>query len=247
MKNGLQKELFLESMNLIHEPGWGLLEEGDLLAFKSPVPFPFMNIVYGSVSLVAYQKVKNFYQNKPFFWLLPKDQKADLLLERGFKGPDLTFEMELNLAEYQYPGASTSLEVRKVHSSADHLKWVDVAAGWLNVDPSFVDQFFSAWIKTGRYIPYLGFCEGQPAATSLVYCGKLGAALYFLGTLPPFRNRGLGTAVTHACLKTAKEKNIDLAVLYASKMGKPVYEKIGFQLTQTIREYSYSMESHGKK
>ncbi len=235
---GLQKELFRESMSLIHEPGWELLEEEGLIAFKAAVQVPFMNFVYGNVTLDAYQKVKKFYQEKPFFWLLSKDQNEQLLLEWGFKGPDLTFEMGLNLADYHYPASSTDLEVREIHSAEDLLKWIDVAAGWLNIDPSFVDQFFTPWIKTGKFIHYLGFYEGKPAATSLVYCGHRGAAIYCLGTLPAFRKRGLGTAVTLACLKAAKNKNIDQVVLYGSQMGISMYEKMGFQLMQTLREYS---------
>ncbi len=184
------------------------------------------------------KKVKEFYHKKSFFWLLSETQEEQLLLDWGFTGPDLTFEMGLNLADYHHPGAYETLEVREVRSTEDHLQWINVAAGWLNIDPAFVDQFFTPWIKTGKYIPYLGFYEGKPAATSLAYLGNLGASLYCLGTLPSFRNRGLGTAVTHACLKAAKDKNISQAVLYGSEMGQPMYKKIGFKLMQTIREYS---------
>lgn len=237
MQTGLQKELFLESMNLMHEPGWDVFQEDDLIAFKSPVP-PFMDFVYGNVTLDRYKKIKVFYQKKPFFWLLSETQEEQLLLDWGFTGPDLTYEMGLNLADYHHPGTHEMLEVREVSSPEDHLQWISVAAGWLNMDPSFVDQFFTAWIKTGKYIPYLGFYEGKPAATSLAYLGNLGASLYCLGTLPAFRNRGLGTAVTHACLKVAKDKNIGQVVLYGSKLGQPMYKKIGFKLMQTIREYS---------
>ena len=238
IQTGLQKELFLESMSLIYEPGWEVLKEGDLIAFKASVAVPFMNFVYGNVTLDRYKKVKEFYQKKPFFWLLSETQEEQLLLDWGFTGPDLTFEMGLNLADYHYPGAHETLEVREAHSPKDHLQWINVAAGWLNIDPSLVDQFFTPWIKTGKYIPYLGFYEGKPAATSLAYLGDLGASLYCLGTLLSFRNRGLGTAVTHACLKAAKDKNIDQVVLYGSKMGQTMYKKIGFKLMQTIREYS---------
>jgi hypothetical protein len=45
IQTGLKKELFLESMSLIHEPGWEHLKEGDLIAFKAPVAVPFMNFV----------------------------------------------------------------------------------------------------------------------------------------------------------------------------------------------------------
>ena len=237
IQTGLQKELFLESMSLMHEPGWDVFQEDDLIAFKSPVP-PFMDFVYGNVTLDRYKKIKAFYQKKPFFWLLSETQEEQLLLDWGFTGPDLTYEMGLDLADYHHPGTHEILEVREVSSPEDHLQWISVAAGWLNMDPSFVDQFFTAWIKTGKYIPYLGFCEGKPAATSLAYLGNLGASLYCLGTLPAFRNRGLGTAVTHACLKAAKDKDIGQVVLYGSKLGQPMYKKIGFKLMQTIREYS---------
>ncbi len=56
-------------MSLIHEPGWEVFQEGDLITFKASVPVPFM--------------------------------------------------------------------------SEDHLQWINVAAGWLNIDPAFVDQFFT--------------------------------------------------------------------------------------------------------
>jgi ribosomal protein S18 acetylase RimI-like enzyme len=239
LQTGLQKKIFLESMSLIQEPGWEVFEEGDLIAFKASVSVPFMNFVYGNVTLAQYEKVKAFYEKKPFFWLLSETQEERLLLDWGFTGPDFTYEMGLNLADYQYYSGQEPIEVREVSSySEDYLQWVNVAAGWLNIDPAFVDQFFTPWIKTGKYIPYLGFYEGKPAATSLAYLGNLGASLYCLGTLPDFRNRGLGTAVTHACLKAAKHKNIGQAVLYGSKMGQPMYKKIGFKLMQIIREYS---------
>ena len=237
VKIGLQKELYIESMGLIQEPGWEILKAGDLIAFKCSVALPFMNLVYGNITLDAYQKVKDFYQKQSFFWLLSEAQEEQPLLDWGFTGPDLTFEMGLNLANYHYPKASADLEVREAASSEDYQKWIQVAAGWLNVDPLFVDEFFTPWIKTGRFTPYLGSCDGKPAATSLVYCGHLGAEICCLGTLPTFRNRGLGTAVTHACLKRAKDNNVDQVVLYGSQMGKSMYEKIGFQLMQTIREY----------
>lgn len=238
IQTGLQKELFLESMHLIHEPGWEFIEEGDLIAFKASVTVPFMNFVYGTVTLDRYKKVKAFYETKPFFWMLSETQEEKLLLDLRFTGPDLTFEMGMNLTDYHDHPANEAIEVRKAFSPEDYAQWINVAAGWLNIDPLCVNEFFTPWVRTGKYIPYLGLYEGVPAATSLAYLGNLGASLYCLGTLSAFRNRGLGTAVTHACLKAAKDKNIDQVVLYGSKMGRTMYKKIGFELMQTIREYS---------
>ena len=81
-QTGLQKELFLESMSLIEEPGWEVLREGDLIAFKAPVS-PFMDFVYGNVTSNRYKKVKAFYQEKLFLWMLSETQEEQLLLDWG--------------------------------------------------------------------------------------------------------------------------------------------------------------------
>ncbi len=59
----------------------------------------------------------------------------------------------------------------------------------------------------------------------LPYLGNLGASLYYVGRLPKCRNQGLGSTVTHAYLKAAKDKNIAQSVLYRSKMGQSMYKK----------------------
>ena len=161
--NDLQKELFLESMHLIHEPGWEVLQEGGLTAFKAQVTLPFMNFVYGTPTPEAYKKVKAFYQKQPFFWLLSPNQEEQPLLDWGFTGPDQTFQMELNLSEYQQPTTPSKFEVGEASSTQDHSIWIHVAAEWLKADPSFVDEFFTPWIKTGKYTFYLGFSDTQPA------------------------------------------------------------------------------------
>ena len=87
-------------------------------------------------------------------------------------------------------------------------------------------------------MPYIAFFNGEPAATSLLYLGEGEASLWAIGTRPDFRRQGLGTAVTRACLQEAKKNGYDWAVLSASEMGRPMYEKIGFQFQQVIHDYS---------
>ena len=85
----------------------------------------------------------------------------------------------------------------------------------------------------------MGCIEGKAVATSLVGFSDCGAALYCIGTLPDYRGRGIGTAVTCACLEAAKLNHMPCAVLYGSEMGKPMYEKLGFRPAQVLHEYSY--------
>ncbi|MBM3198534.1 MAG: GNAT family N-acetyltransferase [Chlamydiae bacterium] len=240
MYMSLQKELFLESMSFIHRPGWEVLQEEGLLAFKAATSVPFMNFVYGNFSQDRYRKVKAFYQEKAFFWMLAEDAEEQDLLRQGFVGPDPTFEMEISLLTYRHLAVQGPLEVRKVGSSDEYAWWLNTAALWLALDVAQIDEFFTPWIETGRFIPFLGLYEERPAATSLAYLGHLGASLYCLGTLPEFRRLGLGTAMTNACLQIAQNSGLHRAVLHGSRMGLPMYEKVGFQLMRTWREYAYA-------
>lgn len=62
----------------------------------------------------------------------------------------------------------------------------------------------------------------------LIINGKIG----WLGNIivdKKFRNRGLGKKLTQRLVEMAKAKNCDSIYLLATLMGKPVYQKLGFQ------------------
>jgi ribosomal protein S18 acetylase RimI-like enzyme len=51
----------------------------------------------------------------------------------------------------------------------------------------------------------------------------------WVGTLPPFRRRGLGELVTRAATNAAFELGADIVALEASPMGLALYEKMGYE------------------
>jgi ribosomal protein S18 acetylase RimI-like enzyme len=78
------------------------------------------------------------------------------------------------------------------------------------------------------FVRYLARVDGEPAATSaLLPTGTLGG-IYSVATLPEFRGRGLGGAVTMHVVHAANAIDASMAVLQASKMGEPVYARLGF-------------------
>jgi hypothetical protein len=50
-----------------------------------------------------------------------------------------------------------------------------------------------------------------------------------MGVLPKFRSKGVGMEIFRNLMKIADERNSETMVLYASKLGKPIYGKFGFQ------------------
>jgi len=50
-----------------------------------------------------------------------------------------------------------------------------------------------------------------------------------INTLPEYRKKGLGTAVSARLLDTAHARGCHTAILFASPLGRPVYQKLGFK------------------
>jgi GNAT superfamily N-acetyltransferase len=122
--------------------------------------------------------------------------------------------------------------------SSEMQQWVETAAEIFELSAQDTREFFLPLIQTAGLIPFLVLYDGEPAATSLVFCGKEVAGIYAMGTRKPFRRKGLGSVALHACLQVAKLRKLNQAVLYSSSMGRPLYEKIGFQTINLLQEYS---------
>lgn len=87
---------------------------------------------------------------------------------------------------------------------------------------------------------YIGYLDGRAiAVSSLVMAAGL-AGVYAVATLPEARTRGIGTAMTLHAMAEGKRRGAESAVLQATEMGKPVYEKIGFS---TIFDYDLYLQS----
>ncbi len=73
---------------------------------------------------------------------------------------------------------------------------------------------------------WIGSVDGQPVtvAASCELAGVVG--VYFVATLPEFRGRGYGAAITDWAARVTPSLP---AVLQSSDLGRPVYERIGFE------------------
>ena len=84
---------------------------------------------------------------------------------------------------------------------------------------------------------YLGCLEGQPVATAELTIAGGVAGLYNITTLPAYRGRGIGSAMTWQPLLDARAAGLGAAVLQAADAGVNVYRRIGFAPFGVITEY----------
>ena len=71
---------------------------------------------------------------------------------------------------------------------------------------------------------------------SLVTAGGA-AGIYNVTTVEAARGRGIGAAMTVAAVRHGADLGFDLATLQASTMGRPVYERLGFEFVCDLLPY----------
>lgn len=79
--------------------------------------------------------------------------------------------------------------------------------------------------------------DGEPLASSALLPGRRASSLagiFCVGTLEAARGQGLGAIVTLAAMDAARAAGAQVAVLQASEMGRPVYERLGFDTVASI-------------
>jgi GNAT superfamily N-acetyltransferase len=74
--------------------------------------------------------------------------------------------------------------------------------------------------------------EDQPRPGSLLVRHPYLLSMY---TLPEYRKMGIASLIITEAIKWSKEYGYDRISLHASKQGKSVYEKFGFQQTNEMR------------
>jgi ribosomal protein S18 acetylase RimI-like enzyme len=99
---------------------------------------------------------------------------------------------------------------------------------------AWVDATLKIGIGKTPWRVFVGYLEGKPVATNLLFNGAGVASVYGIATIPSARGKGIGAAITLKPLLEARDQQgYQYAVLFSTEMGVPVYQRIGFRLTET--------------
>jgi ribosomal protein S18 acetylase RimI-like enzyme len=129
-----------------------------------------------------------------------------------------------------------------VRTPAELDTYIGVYAPILSPSPAFTELFSRAARRIGfgreaREEHFVGYLHGDPVATvSLVTAGGT-AGIYNVTTVEAARGRGIGAAMTVAAARHGAARGFDLATLQASRMGRPVYERLGFEFVCDLHPY----------
>ncbi len=153
----------------------------------------------------------------------------ELLLPRGYT--ELESMPGMRLAPIpDRPAAPLDLAIRCVDDAEtlEHFQKTAFAGFGLPVEaaPLFLTREF---LERSGVALFVGYADGEPASTASVVATSGVAGIYWVATLERFRGRGYGAALTWEAMRAGRDGGCDVASLQASKLGFPVYERMGFE------------------
>jgi GNAT superfamily N-acetyltransferase len=121
--------------------------------------------------------------------------------------------------------------------------WEIAAASYASL--GFPPEVFGSYSnRTGllaeNVAAFLAYIDGEPVSIAMTIVSHGVAGIYWVGSLDKARGKGLGEAVTAAATNAGFELGAELASLQASPMGKPIYERMGYE---TLLDYRLFMSA----
>lgn len=178
------------------------------------------------------------------WYITPQSRPANLqnlLKDHNFAHKDDWSAMAIDLENipesFNFP---EGMEIKEVLNLGELKTWTDILVKsfeFPEIVQSYKKYFINARLKSHNSHYYLGFLNGNPIATGVLFKGDGAAGLFYIGTVPEARRQGIAKAMVYYLLSTAKKKGCSISVLQASKRGYPVYKKIGFKKYYTTKIY----------
>lgn len=130
---------------------------------------------------------------------------------------------------------SRGMELQRVTSRAEIEVWTDIAseAFAYEIDASVIER-----LGTEPAVQLLlGYCDGQPAATAMLYKTSEVIGVHQVGVAQAFQGRGIGHALMLRVIELGRLWRGRYITLQASAAGEGLYRRLGFHVQFTIRNY----------
>lgn len=220
-------------------------EWGDTVSFYTGVPHPLFNGVprAGSdardiESTAEALQATIDARGAPAFWWIGSASTEDVrasLERRGLSPAGEVPAMALDLRGLDDRLlAIAGFSVEAVVGETQAL-WARVAASATGLSDPAVDALsrVEASLADAAYRAqprYIGYLEGRPVASAALVLEAGVAGVYAIATITEARHRGIGRYMTQLPLIEARSRGYEVAVLQASPMGFPIYDRLGFRV-----------------
>ncbi|WP_344440884.1 GNAT family N-acetyltransferase [Kitasatospora nipponensis] len=233
-----------------HWLAWGGSDsiQDDLVVYRSGLQHGLLNGVLrlsGRSVPEAAADAEQQLANLPWRWWVGPDSDAgvaEALRERGYSRNGSMPIMAVRLDQLSAPPSPAGLIIERVDGPDSVTDYVDAYASSFGVGHTLralvVDAESSLRTDLGRLIRLVGRIDGRAVATSAVLISNGVAGVYWVGTHPTYRGRGVGAALTAAAMVIGRQHGALVCTLQASALGAPVYQRLGFTQVSEVVLYS---------
>ena len=153
----------------------------------------------------------------------------EMVLSGRVEVPELPEGVELRRLTAEDAGGRDFWEIAAV-------AYTDI--GW--PPENFVVYKNQAGLAGDGIVAFIAYLDGKPVSIAMTIVSHGVAGVYWVGTLPEARGKGLARALTAAATNAGFDLGAEVASLQASPMGKPIYEAMGYE---TIFSYRLLMSA----
>jgi len=186
-------------------------------------------------------QIKEYYKNlnlRFWWWVYPRGQSPEtskMLQDEGLrliaKVPCMAADLNNSLSELKF---SENISVIEVTDKNDLYFWEDISFHGFEMPQRAREQYgtFVSSFTLGAQSPqrlFVACFDGKPVAISLLFTHEKSAGIYYVSTLPDFRNKGCGLRITQAAMQAAMKAGYKDIILQATSSGEKVYARAGFK------------------
>jgi GNAT superfamily N-acetyltransferase len=130
---------------------------------------------------------------------------------------------------------SRDLEIRRITDRAGLDDHIHVGAAGFGMPEALLRTLMGAPLPIDHRVAiYVGYAAGVPVTSGLGARTGRTMGIFNIATVPDARKRGFGAAMTDRIALDGRALGCDVAVLQASEMGRPIYERLGYR---TVIQY----------
>ncbi|MFC4535405.1 GNAT family N-acetyltransferase [Sphaerisporangium dianthi] len=228
--------------------GWDIGATGspDLVTYRSEVPHVSLNGVLrvrGRAPRDALAEARHRLAGLPRIWWAGPDSDAgtaEALLSLGAVQVARMPIMTMAIDRAASPPPPAGLRVTETTDLAEFVPAYARVSGIVPDGLAAAIDREKAFSGDGTVIRLAGrLDDGRIAGTAVAWLSHGVLTLYFVGTQPEHRRRGIGTAMTRAALDLARETGVRTAALTSSPAGESIYQRIGFRTVGAFQLMSF--------
>jgi len=230
---------------------WGslnssLIQSGPIGAMNTGVAISDINWVWNEKPLKkddakSIAEIKDYYKNlnlRFWWWVYPHGQSPEtavMLQDAGLRlianVPCMAADLTDSVSDKQ---SLDNVTISSVKDKNDLLIWEDISFHGFEM-PQRAREQYGAFVSSFDFSAqspqklFLAYFDGKPVATSLLFTHKNSAGIYYVSTLPAYRNKGFGLKITQAAMQAAMQAGFKNVILQATPLGAKVYTRAGFK------------------